>query len=166
MTEIIFKELDKEIIIRDFDCGDLEINSFLEKLAHTNQEEKLSKTYTFCIKDTNELIAFMTLSASQLNTGDARIFGIDKVPVVLLGRLGVDNDFKGKGLGFSLIRIALEKALDASYIIACRLLLVETTSDMKSYYLEKVNMGFEWFRDRKKSSILFIDLKKYEKSIQ
>ena len=36
----------------------------------------------------------------------------------------------------------------------------------ESYYLEKVNMGFEWFRDRKNSSILFIDLKKYEESTQ
>ena len=51
-------------------------------------------------------------------------------------------------------------------IIACHLLLVETNLDTKSYYLEEVNMGFEWFRDRKKSSILFIDLKKYEENIQ
>ncbi len=117
------------------------------------------------MKDTNEIIAFFTLSASQLNTGDARIFGMDKVPIVLLGRLGVDNDYKGKKLGTSLIRIALEKSVEASKIIACRLLLVETTIDLKSYYLEKIKSGFEWFRDRKTTSILFIDLKKYQESL-
>jgi len=164
LTDLIFKELDRDVIIEPFNCGDEVINSFLKNLALLNQERKLSKTYTFSLKDSNNVIAFLTLSASQLNTGDARIFGIDKVPIVLLGRLGVDKSYKNKKLGIALIKIALEKSLEASKIIACRLLLVETALDMKSYYLEKVNMGFEWFRDRKNSSILFIDLKKYEES--
>ena len=166
MTDLIFKELDRDVIIETFNCGDQAINNFLNNLALLNQEQKLSKTYTFCLKNSNTIIAFLTLSASQLNTGDARIFGIDKVPIVLLGRLGVDNNYKNKKLGVALINIALEKSLEASKIIACRLLLVETTLDMKSYYLEKVNMGFEWFRDRKNTSILFIDLKKYEENLQ
>ncbi len=165
MTDLLFKQLDKDAIIESFDCGERVINSFLTDLALLNQERKLSKTYVFCLKDSNIVIAFLTLSASQLNTGDARIFGIDKVPIVLLGRLGVDKKYKHKNLGNTLIKIALEKSLEASKIIACRLLLVETTLDMKNYYLEKVNMGFEWFRDRKNNSILFIDLKKYEENI-
>lgn len=164
MTDLIFKELDRNVIIEPFDCGDQVINYFLHTLALVNQERKLSKTYIFCLKDSNQVIAFLTLSASQLNTGDARIFGIDKVPIILLGRLGVDNNYKHKNLGTALIKIALEKSLEASKIIACRLLLVEAALDMKSYYLEKVTMGFEWFRDRKNSSILFIDLKKYEEN--
>jgi len=165
LTDLLFKQLDKDAIIESFDCGERVINSFLTDLALLNQERKLSKTYVFCLKDSNIVIAFLTLSASQLNTGDARIFGIDKVPIVLLGRLGVDKKYKHKNLGNTLIKIALEKSLEASKIIACRLLLVETTLDMKNYYLEKVNMGFEWFRDRKNNSILFIDLKKYEENI-
>ena len=47
-----------------------------------------------------------------------------------------------------------------------RLLLVETSQDMKSYYLQKLNLGFEWFKDRKAFSILVIDLLKYEKSLK
>jgi predicted GNAT family N-acyltransferase len=165
LTDLLFKQLDKDAIIESFDCGERVINSFLTDLALLNQERKLSKTYVFCLKDSNIVIAFLTLSASQLNTGDASIFGIDKVPIVLLGRLGVDKKYKHKNLGNTLIKIALEKSLEASKIITCRLLLVETTLDMKNYYLEKVNMGFEWFRDRKNNSILFIDLKKYEENI-
>ena len=166
MTDLIFKELDRDVIVESFDCGEQVINSFLKDLALLNQERKLSKTYNLCLKDSNKVIAFLTLSASQLKTGDARIFGIEKVPIVLLGRLGVDNEYKHKNVGIALIKIALEKSLEASKIIACRLLLVETTLDMKSYYLEKVHIGFEWFRDRKNSTILFIDLKKYEENIQ
>ena len=93
MTDLIFKEIDSEINIENFDCGDEDINFFLANLALINQRRKLSRTYTFCLKESDEIIAFLTLSASQLNTGDARIFGIDKVPIVLLGRLGVDNAY-------------------------------------------------------------------------
>jgi hypothetical protein len=165
LTDLIFKEIANDVVITKFECGDEDINYFLKNLAIINQERKLSKTYAFCLKNSNEVIAFFTLSASHLNTGDARIFGMDKVPIVLLRRLGVDNNYKGKNLGNSMIKIALEKSIEASKIIACRLLLVETSIDMKSYYLEKVKNGFEWFRDRKNTSILFIDLRKYEKSL-
>ncbi|MHA1492132.1 MAG: hypothetical protein ACTSRI_21090 [Promethearchaeota archaeon] len=87
---------------------------------------------------------------------------MDKIPVILLGRFGFDTNYQGKGLGSFLIKITLEKALEASAIIACRLLLVETSKDMKNYYLEKVSMGFEWFKDKKKFSTLYIDLLKHE----
>jgi hypothetical protein len=166
LIDLIFKEIDENIIIDKFDCGNEDINYFLKNLALNNQERKLSRAYAFVLKDSLEIIAFFTLSASQLNTGDARIFGMDKVPIVLLGRLGVDINYKGKNLGTAMIKIALEKSLEASKFIACRLLLLETTLDMKSYYLEKINMGFEWFRDWKNTSILFIDLKKYEEIIK
>ena len=165
MTDLSFKEIDKTAKIERFDCENEEINYFLKELALLNQERKLSNIYTFTLKQSNEIIAYFTLSASQLNTGDARIFRIDKVPIILLGRLGVDKNYKGKNLGKAMIELALDKCLEASKIIACRLLLVETSLEMKSYYLEKVNMGFEWFRDRKSTSLIFIDLKKYEENI-
>ena len=158
------KLIDQTINIDEFDCGNEDINYFLKHLALSNQNKKLSNTYILLIEDTNKAGAFFSLSASQLNTGDARVFGIDKIPIVLLGRLGVDKDLKGKNLGKSLIRVALKKALEASEIIACRLLLVETSIEMKSYYLEKLDLGFEWYRDKKNFSILLIDLLKYENS--
>jgi len=80
--------------------------------------------------------------------------------------MGVDKNYRGNNIGRMLINIAVKKALEASYLIACRLLLVETSQDMKSYYLQKLNLGFEWFKDRKAFSILVIDLLKYEKSLK
>ncbi len=81
--ELIFKEINKEMIIDHFDCGNDDINYFLKNLAMCNQERKLSKTYAFYMKESEKIIAFFTLSASQLNTGDVRILGMDKVPIIL-----------------------------------------------------------------------------------
>ncbi len=105
----------------------------MREFALPNQERKLSNTYTFNLQETNEILCFFTLSASQLNTGDARLFGIDKVPIVLLGRLGVDKNYKYKNLGKVMIQIALDKSLAARNFVACRFLVVETSLDMKPY---------------------------------
>ena len=135
-------------------------------MAIPNQYRKLSHTYILYLEDTKRVVAYFSICASLLNTGDARIYGIDKIPIVLLGRMGVDKNFRENNIERTMINIAVKKALEASHLIACRLLLVETSQDMKSYYLEKLNIGFEWFRDRKTFSILVIDFLKYENSLK
>lgn len=166
MTQLLFKIIDKSFKIDDFNCGDDDINYFLKNLAIPNQFRKLSNTYIFYIEENKRVVAYFSILASQLNTGDARIYGIDKIPIVLLGRMGVDKNFRGNNIGRTMINIAVRKALEASKLIACRLLLIETSLDMKSYYLEKINLGFEWFKDRKTFSILVLDLLKYESSLK
>ena len=166
MTQLLFKIIDKSFKIDDFNCGDDDINYFLKNLAIPNQFRKLSNTYIFYIEENKRVVAYFSILASQLNTGDARIYGIDKIPIVLLGRMGVDKNFRGNNIGRTMINIAVRKALEASKLIACRLLLIETSLDMKSYYLEKINLGFEWFKDRKTFSILALDLLKYESSLK
>jgi len=163
---LLLKIIDKSDKIDDFDCGDNDINYFLKNLAIPNQYRKLSNTYIFYLEENKRLVAYFSILASQLNTGDARIYGIDKIPIVLLGRMGVDKNFRGNNIGRAMINIAVKKALEASKLIACRLLLIETSLDMKSYYLEKINLGFEWFKDRKAFSILVLDLLKYENSLK
>ena len=75
-------------------------------------------------------------------------------------------NFRGYNIGRTMINIAVRISIVASKLIACRLLLIETSLDMKSYYLEKINLGFEWFKDRKTFSILVLDLLKYESSLK
>ena len=132
MTQLLLKIIDESDKIDDFNCGDDDINYFLKNLAISNQYRKLSNTYIFYLEENKQVIVYFSILASQLNTGDAHIFGIDKIPIVLLGRMGVDKNFKGNNIGRTMINIAVKKALEASKLIACRLLLVETSLDMKS----------------------------------
>lgn len=164
MSNLLFKEIDNTVEIDEFCCGNEIIDNFLKNLAISNNERKLSKTYVLCREEDKKVIAFFSLSASRLNTGDARIFGMDKVPVALLGQLGVDKNYNGRNLGKNLIKIALEKAYRVGKMIACRLLLIETTPDNINYYLKKVHMGFEHFGIRRNYNILYIDLLKYERN--
>ncbi len=166
MTNLLLKVIDESDKIDDFNCGDEDIDYFLKKLAIPNQYRKLSNTFVFLNQEDKRVVAYFSLLASQLNTGDARIYGIDKVPIVLLGRISVDKNFQGENIGRLMITIAIKKALKTGNFIACRLLLIETSIEMKDYYLEKIKLGFEWFKDRKNYSILVLDLLKYENSLK
>lgn len=51
------------------------------------------------------------------------------VPTVLLGMMGVDEKFKGLGLGASLLKDAIENALKISALAGARALVVDPVDD-------------------------------------
>lgn len=53
----------------------------------------------------------------------------DPIPVVLLGRLAVDVEFAGKGLGVSLLQHATTRALEAAEVIGIRAIIVHALSE-------------------------------------
>ena len=52
-----------------------------------------------------------------------------QVPTVLLGMMGVDERFKGQGLGASLLKDAIENALKISALAGARALVVDPVDD-------------------------------------
>jgi predicted N-acetyltransferase YhbS len=60
----------------------------------------------------------------------------EPIPVMILGRLAVDNKFKGRGIGRGLLREAILKTLQAAEIVGVRAILVDAISeDAKHFYL-------------------------------
>ena len=65
----------------------------------------------------------------------------DPIPVVVLGRLAVDQSYKGMGLGRALVKDAGQRVVQAADSIGIRGLLVHALSeDAKAFY---ERMGFE-----------------------
>jgi len=59
----------------------------------------------------------------------------DPVPMAILGRLAVDRNWQGHGLGAALLRDAVERTRAASNILGIRGLLVHALSDdAKAFY--------------------------------
>jgi GNAT superfamily N-acetyltransferase len=61
----------------------------------------------------------------------------DPVPVMILGRLAVDRDWQGRGLGRSLLRDAVLRTLQAAEIIGIRAILVDAISDEAKKFYER-----------------------------
>ena len=61
----------------------------------------------------------------------------DPVPVALLGRLAVDRQWQGRGLGAALLRDAVLRVVGAAGTIGVRALLVHAISDEAKAFYER-----------------------------
>jgi predicted GNAT family N-acyltransferase len=64
------------------------------------------------------------------------------LPVTLLGRLAVDNDYKGQGLGEFLLLDALRKSYEISSIIGSMAVVVDTIDASAVKFYQKFGFNF------------------------
>jgi predicted GNAT family N-acyltransferase len=101
-----------------FDCGAPSLDYWLRSRALKNETTGASRTFVSVDSENRAVAGYDCLSASSLRLEDAsgsvRRTMRDPIPVILIGRLAVDQKVKGKGLGVSLLQHALLKGIEAS----------------------------------------------------
>lgn len=117
-----------------FRCGEASLNNWLTLRAIKNETAGTSRTFVTIERDTDVIAGYYCLSASSVAREEAgRILGghgvPDPVPVILIGRLAVDDRFKNLGVGASLLQDAVIKGVEASRIVGSRALLVHALND-------------------------------------
>ena len=126
-----------------FDCGVVSLNEWLKRRAHPNQINGASRTYV--VVDHQKVIAYYCLASGGLALNDApssvRRNMPDPVPMAILGRLAVDQQWHGKGLGSALLSDAVERTIQAASILGIRGLLVHTLNDKAKTFYE--HYGFK-----------------------
>ncbi len=121
-----------------FDCGVGPLNEYLKKYALQHQQGQGSRTYVAI--QNNAIVGYFTLSYGSVSPEQAperisRGLGRYPIPIMVLARLAVDQQFKGQGLGKALLKHALIKTLNASEIAGLRAIVVhakDTTA--QSFY--------------------------------
>ena len=98
-----------------FDCGRQELNDWLRQVARQHQDKGLSKTFVAVREDVPERICgYYALTLAELekrHLPDAWRKKLPRrIPGVRLGRLAVDKQYQGKGLGELLLVDALTRA--------------------------------------------------------
>ncbi|MEP6479274.1 MAG: GNAT family N-acetyltransferase [Rhodoglobus sp.] len=98
-----------------------------------NETTGASRTFVSVDSDSDEVAGYYCLSASSLlleaAPGSVRRNMPSPIPVILIGRLAVDQKFKGQRLGVSLLQHALLKGLEASRIVGARAFIVDALDD-------------------------------------
>jgi len=123
--------------LSDFDCGEPHLDDWLKTLALKN-ENRFSRTYVVC--ESARAVAYFCISAGAVQRADApgklRRNAPDSIPVSLVGRLAIDRDCAGRGLGADILSDALRRIAVASQSIGIGAVLVQAKDERaKQFYL-------------------------------
>lgn len=123
--------------VDNFDSGNSQLNDWLKRREVKNELEGASRTYVVCAG--NVVIAYYCLAngavAQTIATGRVCRNMPNPIPVMVIGRLAVDRQWQGKGIGRGLLRDAILRTLPASEIAGIRAIIVHSISDSaKQFY--------------------------------
>ncbi len=149
-----------------FDCGKAPLNNYIQKNA--TKDIKNGACTCFIIKnDEDEVIGYYTLSTESIPIEDSPIEFQKKikyqyVPVILLGRLALDKNHFGKGLGKFLLVNSLKRSLDvATNQIGAVAVIVDPIDEEARQYYQKY--GFTLLPD---SGRMFMSMKTIENAFR
>lgn len=124
-----------------FDCGQPSLNDFLKSRAVKNAENKATVTFVVCHEGSDEVAGFFSLATGAVMRegapkGMQRNMPRD-IPVVVLGRLAVDQSCQGIGLGADMLSEAIDRALAAAEHVAVRALLVHALDENAAAFYKR-----------------------------
>jgi GNAT superfamily N-acetyltransferase len=118
------------------------LNAWLMEKAIHNQLEGASKTYVVCdgAAAGRRVVGYYALAAGSVThdqiPGRLRRNVPNPIPVVVLGRLAVDQAYEGQGIGSGLLKDAVARTLRTAQEIGIRAILCHAIDEAaKSFYL-------------------------------
>lgn len=137
MTGPVWREtpLEKHHDRAAFDCGEADLNLYLQRYARQNHESGGAKCFVALPADApSRILGFYTLSPASIEY--ARTPAIAKkglarydVPAFRLGRLAVDKTVQGRGLGAALILRACARCIRVAEEVGGVALLIDAKDE-------------------------------------
>ena len=124
---------------RGFDCGQVEVNDWLQTKALQHQDKRLSVTKAL-LDPPGQIAGFYTLATGQVDFGDlpaelARQLPRRALPVAVLAWLGVSQAHQGQKLGDLLLAQALRDCDAAGQTFAFVAVILDCVDDRaKTFY--------------------------------
>lgn len=129
--------------LEGFDSGEPELDEWLVRRGLRNQLAGFSRTYV--TTDGDRVIGYHSVSAFAVlrsdATGRARRQAPKQIPAILLGRLAVDRQAQGHGVGAGLLRHAMELTVAASDTIGVRMLVVTALHPEAAEFYERFGLS-------------------------
>ena len=125
-----------------FDCGQSVLNEWLKDRAGQFDRRDLSRTFVATRPAEVLVIGYYAISTHRviydvLPAGESKGLPRLDVPVVLLGRLAVDQSVQGQGLGALLLVDALRRSLQIADQVGIRAVEVDALDESaRNFYLK------------------------------
>ena len=126
----------------DFDCGAGDLNVFLRKYARQNARKGISQTFVSVLPNDRRVLGYYSLSCGSVSfenlpkdaPGNLPAY---PVPVAHLGRLAVDRQWQGRGLGEHLLLDALARSANVANEMGVHAVEVRALDeDARAFYLK------------------------------
>lgn len=123
---------------KQFDCGNSELNSWLQVSAF--QSQRADETFTFVCCCQNDVIAYYSLAIGAIEHQHATPRIIKKlerysIPVMIISRLAVDKKFQKQNCGNSILKDAISRTLLAAKLTGIKVILVHAEDEnVKKFY--------------------------------
>lgn len=140
MNNLKLELLSKHHKRKDFDCGEKELNHYLQVMASQHTKKGISRTFVLIEASNPEsIIGFITLSACEIKAESlphpySKKFPL-KVSGAKIGRLAIKKEFQKQGLGNQLMVFAMHQAIIVHQSIGLTGMMVDAKSEQaKEYY--------------------------------
>lgn len=172
-NNIIYRRLDEQDDIKDFDCGDADLNDFIINDAPLYYKSRLSTSYVLEDKSTNEVIGYFSLAHDRISLTDfpsnsaynrfrKQFFSQGKMfksyPAIKICRLATSLNHRGEGLGTMIINMII-----ASYQqdnkAGCRFVTVDAYASALPFYYAQGFLPLSKEDEGADTRLLYFDLK-------
>jgi len=128
----------------DFSCGKEILDNYLHKQANQDIKRKLSACFVVKEAQTELIKGYYTLSNNSIPLEDIpknirkRLPGsYTTIPTTLLGRLAIDTNFQGRGLGKLILIDALKRSFELSKTIGSFAVIVDPIDEDAERFYDK-----------------------------
>ncbi len=143
--------LERNFDRRAFSCGHPELDRYFHKQALQDKNRRVAQVFVLPEAESRRVLGFYSLSAAAFLKGDlpppeARRLPYYPVPAVILGRLAVDSEAQGQGIGALLLVDALWRVLAASDTLGVYAVVVDAISPEAATFYRR--FGFASFPEQ------------------
>lgn len=126
-------------LLDDFSCGHTVLDDWLKRRALVNQVSGASRTFVTA-EPAGRVLGYYALAGGavthRIATGQARRNMPEPIPVVVLGRLGVDRRAQGRRLGAALLKDAVLRTMTVAEHVGVRAMVAHALDDTaRDFYM-------------------------------
>ncbi|EDQ4901691.1 GNAT family N-acetyltransferase [Salmonella enterica] len=131
--------LHEEHDLQQFDCGNDVLSDWLRRRAMKNQYLNASRTFVICLECTKRVVGYYSIATGSVSHASLgrrlRQNMPDPVPVVLLGRLAVDECAQGHSFGKWLLNDAVTRISNLADQVGIKAIMVHAIDEQaKTFY--------------------------------
>lgn len=147
-----------------FCCGTEALNRYVHQQMKQDAGKRVAAPFVLCKKDSADVVGFYTLSQTSINLSELppeiakKLPRYPVIPATLIGRLAIDQSYRGRGLGGLILLNALYRSFKNE--IASFAVVVDAKDDKAASFYK--HYDFICFPEN--SSRLFLPMKTIEKS--